>query len=52
MFCHSVLMLWSSVYDVSFNGSCGVGMTGVYICNSVGDINLSCGTPCFELAMC
>ena len=42
-FCPCVLM--SSSYVLSLTGACVVGMSDVYMLNSVGDWTLLCGTP-------
>ena len=38
-------MVVQSAYSVSCSGACGVGMSYVYMLNSVGDRTPPCGTP-------
>ena len=39
------VMVMSSVYVVSFTGSCGIGVSDVYMLNSVGNMTPPCGSP-------
>ena len=39
------VMVMSSAFVVSFTGACGVGVSDVYMLNSVGDRTPLCGTP-------
>ena len=39
------VMVMSTASSMSFPGDCGVGMSGVYMYNNVGDMMPRCGTP-------
>ena len=39
------VMMMSSAYVVSFTDSCGVGISDVYMLNSVGNRTPPCGIP-------
>ena len=46
------VMVMSSMYSVSFNGAFGLGVSDVYMLNSVGDRTSHCGVLLWVYGVC